>query len=652
MALLGGGNKESQGIIIKGAAQGGSLDKNNLTPHDAEEHLSDTEVLKEVWAYIKPSTSKETSRRVSAAVALLVASKLLNVQVPFLFKYAIDALTVDPSGATPVSTALGYAALTPAALIVCYGAARVGASLCNEARNAVFAQVSQRAIRSVASRVFTHLHSLDLSFHLGRQTGAVARIIDRGTRGINFILSSMVFNVVPTAFEVSLVAGILAYKCGPAFAGLTAATIVTYTAFTFGVTQWRTQFRREMNRAESEAGARAVDSLINYETVKYFNNEDHERQRYDAALEKYETAAIETQHSLSALNFGQNMIFSTAITGAMLLSAQGIAAGELTVGDLVMVNGLLFQLSMPLNFLGTVYRETKQSLIDMGAMFSLLRERAEVADAAGAGDLPPPSGGGFDLELKDVSFGYRPEQPILRGVSFHVPAGTSCAIVGTSGSGKSTLLRLLFRFYDVDGGQVLVGGQDVRDVKLDSLRRAVGEVPQDLVLFNDSIEYNIHYGRLDASREEVEAAAQHAAIHDQIMQFPEGYETVVGERGLKLSGGEKQRVALARAFLKQPSVALLDEPTSALDSKTEEAVLSALFDLARGRTCLIVAHRLSTAAQCDQIVVLEEGKVLEAGNHAALLAQGGKYAELWSKQQAGKREHYSYDDDDGGGGKE
>lgn len=595
------------------------------------ETSDDWGAIKEMMKYIKPHGDREVKTRMVAALGFLLGSKALNVQVPFMFKHIVDALSVDPTGLTPatIGTVL---TMTPPMLIVGYGVSRIGASLCNELRNAVFAKITQNAIRTVANRVFTHLHQLDLSFHLSRQTGAVSRTIDRGTRGINFIMSSMVFNVIPTALEVSLVASILAYKCGSSFAALTAATLGCYTVFTFWVTKWRSQFRKEMNKAESQASAIAIDSLINYETVKFFGNESHEQRRYDEHLQRYQKAAIETQQSLSLLNFGQGAIFSTSLMAAMLMAAHGIEHGTLTVGDMVMINGLLFQLSVPLNFLGTVYRETKQSLIDMSAMFSLLKEKSEIQNPVTSVGIPNGSTG-YDLRLDNVSFGYNSHRDILKDVSLTVPAGTSCALVGTSGSGKSTILRLLFRFYDPIKGNIQIGGHDIKDINLQSLRELVGVVPQDVVLFNDTVGYNIRYGRLDASDEEVIEAAKHASIHDQISHFPQGYETMVGERGLKLSGGEKQRIALARAFLKQPPIALLDEPTSALDSATEKSVLRALFDLAEGRTCLVVAHRLSTAAQCDKIVVLDKGHIVETGTHAELLSLGGIYAQLWNKQQ-------------------
>ncbi|CAL8471750.1 g11292 [Coccomyxa elongata] len=590
---------------------------------------SNAAIIRQLADYLLPRDNAEYQWRIGTALGLLVASKGLNVAVPFMFKYAVDALTADPSGAALAATPLFP--MVPAAALLGYGAARATSSLCNELRNAVFAKVAQGTVRRVAADVFAHLHALDMRFHLARETGALNRVIDRGTRGITFILSSMVFNVVPTLFEVTLVAGMLAYKCGPVFAALTAGTIGAYTAFTIGVTQWRTRFRQAMNKADSEAGKRAMDSLINYETVKLYGNEAHEQARYDKCLAEYESAALKTQTSLSLLNFGQSLIFSCAISAAMVLTARGIGAGDLTVGDLVMVNGLLFQVSMPLNFLGSVYRETQQSLIDMGALFGLLQQRSQVTDRPGALELED-SEKGYDIELKDVTFGYRVDQPILQGLSLRVPAGTSCAVVGTSGSGKSTILRLMYRFYEPDSGTLCLNGRSLDGYKLGSLRAKIGEVPQDMVLFNETIFYNIAYGRLDAAPEEVYAAAQQAAIHDQILAMPDGYDTVVGERGLMLSGGEKQRVALARTILKNPRILLFDEATSALDSGTEQSILAALQRLGAGRTTLFVAHRLTTAAQCDQIVYLENGRVVESGSHAQLLRAGGRYKQLWDSQ--------------------
>lgn len=599
-------------------------------------------VLRHLAGFVWPSDAPELRRRVMLALALLAASKALTVSVPFMFKHAIDVLSAGAS-----ANAIASVAAVPTAALLGYGAARAGSSLGSELRNAVFARVARRAIVDVSVRTFRHLHALPLAFHLGRETGGLARVVDRGQRGIDFMLRSMVFNVLPTAAEVSIVCAVLATKCGPAFAALAASTVGAYAVFTFGTTQWRTHFRREMNVAEAKASAKAVDSLLNFETIKFFGNESHETMQYAKHLERYGDAHVKTQASLSLLNFGQNVIFSAALTSIMLMTSEQIAGGAMTVGDLVMVNGLLFQLSIPLNFLGTVYREVKQSLIDMESLFSLLAQPTDVAGVSpalavqgktGKKSLPPlvldSRKQGANIVFDDVSFAYSQERQILENVSFEIPAGNTAAIVGPSGCGKSTIIRLLFGLYKPSTGRILIDGQDIWKHDLTSVRQHLGVVPQDTVLFNNTVWYNIAYGNLSASREEVLEAAKKAAIHQSVMKFSHGYDTQVGERGLMISGGEKQRLAIARTVLKNPSVLLLDEFTSSLDSNTEAEILKSLKYLVQERTAVYIAHRLSTIANVDNIIVLDNGRVWEMGNHDALLANDGRYAYMWAQQQA------------------
>jgi len=557
--------------------------------------------------------------RVVVALVFLSVAKLANVGVPLVLKEVVDAL--DPSRA---------AVVLPLALLLAYGALRLSTTLFAELRDVVFVRVTQRAIRRIALTVFGHLHSLSLRFHLERQTGGVSRDIERGTRGISTLLSYMLFSIIPVVLEFGLVALVLFAKFDWRFVAVTFVAIALYIGFTVAITEWRMDIRRRANELDSKANTRAIDSLLNYETVKYFNNEDFEARRYDENLRMYESAAVKNEASLGLLNIGQSFIIAIAVTVLMVLAAQGVVGATLTLGDLVLINGLLIQLYIPLNFLGMVYREIKQALIDMDRMFRLLEENREVEDRADAVELPP---GPAALRFEHVDFSYDPQRQILHDVSFEVPAGSKVAAVGASGAGKSTLARLLFRFYDASGGRILVNHVDTRDVKQSSLRAAIGIVPQDTVLFNDTIYYNIQYGRPDASREEVFAAAQAAHIHHFIITLPDGYETRVGERGLKLSGGEKQRVAIARALLKQPRILIFDEATSALDSKSEQAIQAELDRIAHGHTTLVIAHRLSTVMDADQILVMDHGRIVERGTHQALLAHGGVYAQMWALQQ-------------------
>jgi ABC-type transport system involved in Fe-S cluster assembly fused permease/ATPase subunit len=575
--------------------------------------------LKWLAPYLWPRESFELRMRVVIAVALLFAAKLLTIYVPILYKHAVDALS-------PTHVVI----VAPVGLIIAYGLARVMSQGFNELRTAIFAKVSQRAIRRLALSVFGHLHALSLRFHLERRTGGLSRAIERGTSGIDFLLSFMLFNVVPTVFEMLVVCAILWRLYNWTFAVVVFATILIYIAFTFSVTDWRVRVRREMNERNSEANSKAVDAMLNFETVKYFANEEYEARRYDASLEAYERAAVKSDTSLAVLNLGQASIIAIGLVTIMTLAGDGVAVGKMTVGDFVLVNAYLMQLYTPLSFLGVVYRNIKQSLTDIEQMTALLAIKPEIEDRPGAPALAVRAGA---VAFHHVDFRYDFRRPILSDVDFRVPPGATVALVGPSGAGKSTIARLLFRFYDVDAGAIVIDGQDIRDVTQDSLRRAIGVVPQDTVLFNDTIYYNIAYGRPAASRAEIEEAARLARIHDFIMALPDGYETMVGERGLKLSGGEKQRVAIARVILKAPHLLVFDEATSALDTKTEREIQASLAEVSAGRTTLVIAHRLSTIVDADEILVLDRGHIVERGNHAELLRRGGVYEAMWRRQQ-------------------
>jgi ATP-binding cassette, subfamily B, heavy metal transporter len=563
--------------------------------------------------------------RVVIALSLMVCAKLANVSVPLLLKELVDAMSLKPSDPQAVL-------VVPVALLLGYGVLRLLTSAFTELRELVFAKATQGASRSIALQTFEHLHALSLRFHLARQTGGMTRDIERGVRGIESLISYSLYSVIPTLLEVGLVLAILAVKFDAWFAGITLAALVFYIFFTVRVTEWRTQFRKQANEFDSAAHTRAIDSLLNYETVKYFGNERFEAGRYDESLERLRLARLKAQTTLSVLNTGQQLIIAAALVTMLWRATEGVVAGRMTLGDLVMINAFMIQLYIPLNFLGVLYREIKQSLTDLDKMFVLMDREREVADAPGA---PPLSlHGAPDVVFDRVSFAYEPDRPILKDISFSIPAGKTVAVVGPSGSGKSTLARLMFRFYDVQQGFIRIAGQDIRHVTQSSVRQALGIVPQDTVLFNDSVAYNIAYGRPGASQAEIEGAARSARIHDFIASTPKGYQTSVGERGLKLSGGEKQRVAIARTLLKDPPILVFDEATSALDSANERAIQSELANVAQNKTTLVIAHRLSTVVDAHEILVMDAGQIIERGSHAELLARQGRYASMWAMQQS------------------
>lgn len=602
---------------MRGMARGGYVEGDAGKPVKRNDWNTLKRLLPYLWEY---------RWRVLIALLLMVGAKLANIGVPLLLKQLVDAMNIRPGSAEAML-------VVPVGLLLAYGLLRLATSVFTELRELVFSKATEGAARSIALRVFRHLHSLSLRFHLERQTGGMTRDIERGTRAVHSLVSFSLYSILPTLIEVSLVLGILAVKFDAGFALITGVALVLYIFFTVSVTEWRTELRREMNRLDSVAHSRAVDALLNYETVKYFNNEEYEATRYDVRLEQYRKAAIKSQSTLSLLNSGQQLIIAVALVAMLWRATQGVAEGRLTIGDLVMINAFMIQLYIPLNFLGVLYREIKQSLTDLDKMFTLIDMPREIEDRTGAAALHLQHGLPV-IRFENVSFSYDPARPILHDVSFEVPPGKTVAVVGPSGAGKSTLARLLYRFYDVQQGRITIDGQDLRDVTQDSLRRAIGIVPQDTVLFNDTVAYNIGYGNTEADQDAIVRAAKAARIHDFIERTPKGYATMVGERGLKLSGGEKQRVAIARALLKNPPIMVLDEATSALDSATERAIQAELRQVADNKTTLVIAHRLSTVVDAHEILVLDQGRVVERGTHEALLARQGQYAEMWALQQS------------------
>ena len=594
-------------------------------PTETEKPSSGWQTIKRVLPYLWPEGEGWVKRRVIGALLMLVAAKIVSVSTPFLYKQAVDNLAGDAPDAAAIM------GLTAVGLTVAYGVARLGTVAFQELRDAIFVRVGQRALRRLALQTFQHIHALSLRYHITRKTGGLSRIIERGVKGVDFLLRFMLFSIGPLILELAMVAVIFATLFGISYMLVVVVVITLYVMFTFKVTEWRVKIRREMNEQDTDANQKAIDSLLNFETVKYFNAEAREAARYDRAMQRYEAAAVKTGQSLSFLNAGQALLITTGLVIVMVMAALGVQRGELTVGDFVMVNAYMIQITMPLNFLGTVYREIRQALVDMGEMFGLLGQPAEVVDRTGAPALLVRGG---EVAFDGVEFGYDAARPILKGINLVVPAGQRYALVGPSGSGKSTIARLMFRFYDVNGGAIRIDGQDVRDVTQGSIHAQIGVVPQDTVLFNDTVRYNIAYGRADATEADIVAAARAAKIHDFIVSLPEGYETKVGERGLKLSGGEKQRVGIARTLLKNPPILILDEATSALDTQTERDIQDSLREMGQGRTVITIAHRLSTIADADRIVVLEAGQIAESGTHEELLAAGGRYAAMWARQSS------------------